>query len=415
MTRAANTLEEQLEEARRTISSEGYPMSIGELTNMYRQGELIVRPEFQRFFRWSRLQKSRLIESVLLGIPIPSIFVAQTKDGRWELIDGLQRISTLLELQGELRASTARQTGSFTSTITDTSPLVLQGTKYLPALEGRMWDSGDPATSLTEAQRLDIKRSKIDLKIIKRESSAETKYDLFQRLNNYGTPLSSAELRSSLLVAVSADFFSSLEELARHESFLDCLQLSERLVEERYDLELVTRFLVLHNRPTYELTASRLRDLPQVLDDESVVLAGRPSNELGTLGRIFRRTFDFIAENGGANVFRKWDTKRQEFRGSFLNTSFEIFGLGVGYHIASRSKLTENLLRTVQIFWSTPNMQSGFATGRSTESRMAEFIPLGRKLTGNVKTALESLKSYGLAHRTGYFPMNKEEYSPDTD
>jgi hypothetical protein len=52
-------LEVQLAEARRTISSDGYPMSIGELTNMYKSGELIVRPEFQRFFRWTSLQKSR--------------------------------------------------------------------------------------------------------------------------------------------------------------------------------------------------------------------------------------------------------------------------------------------------------------------------------------------------------------------
>jgi len=78
-------------------------MSIGELTNLYRDGELIIRPEFQRFFRWTSIQKSRLVESILLGIPLPSIFVAQTLGGVWEVVDGLQRVSTLLELQGELK------------------------------------------------------------------------------------------------------------------------------------------------------------------------------------------------------------------------------------------------------------------------------------------------------------------------
>jgi len=128
-------LEVQLAEARRTISSDGYPMSIGELTNMYASGELIVRPEFQRFFRWTSLQKSRLIESVLLGIPIPSIFVAQTEDGKWELVDGLQRVSTLLQLQGELVTRDGKKM----------TPLVMEATSYLPALEGKVWQSEDPS------------------------------------------------------------------------------------------------------------------------------------------------------------------------------------------------------------------------------------------------------------------------------
>lgn len=56
---------------RAEIRSDGYPMSIGELINLYRDGELDIHPEFQRFYRWNDEQKSRLIESILLGIPIP--------------------------------------------------------------------------------------------------------------------------------------------------------------------------------------------------------------------------------------------------------------------------------------------------------------------------------------------------------
>src|ERR1700693_1394101 len=134
-------LEQQIAVARRTISSDGYPMSIGELTNLYREKELEIRPEFQRFFRWTELQKSRLIESILLGIPLPSIFVAQTESGKWELIDGLQRVSTILQLQGELLDPNQQVV----------PPLVLRGTKYLPALEGRVWQSDDPSSSLSDA------------------------------------------------------------------------------------------------------------------------------------------------------------------------------------------------------------------------------------------------------------------------
>jgi uncharacterized protein with ParB-like and HNH nuclease domain len=70
---------------------------------LYEQGEIDIHPEFQRFFRWSETQKSMFIESILLGIPIPPIFVSQRADGVWDVIDGLQRLSTIYQLVGILK------------------------------------------------------------------------------------------------------------------------------------------------------------------------------------------------------------------------------------------------------------------------------------------------------------------------
>lgn len=365
------SLELQIEEVRRTISSDGYPMSIGELTNLYRDGELIIRPEFQRLFRWNSMQKSRLVESLLLGIPLPSIFVAQTETGTWELVDGLQRVSTILQLQGELRDKNG-----------DRQPqIALSGTKYLPDLEGRVWQSNTPEESLTEAQRLDIKRSKIDVKIVKRGSSPEAKFDLFQRLNSFGTPLTAQETRTALVVAISPECFSWLESLAQHPSFIESVALNERLIEERFDLELVIRFLVLHARPKELLSLTALRDLPQLLDDEAVALAWSYPGDTERLSKVFKMTFDFIALNGAEIVFRRWDHAQQEFKGSFLLTAFEVFALGIGYQISHGEPHCVDLLNVVRNFWQRPEMRGGFATGRSTERRLVQFIPLGRELT----------------------------------
>ncbi|WP_394680602.1 DUF262 domain-containing protein [uncultured Comamonas sp.] len=364
-----NALELEIIEARRTISSDGYPMSIGELTNLYKEGELIIRPEFQRFFRWTETQKSMLVESLLLGIPIPSIFVSQVESGKWEVVDGLQRISTILQLQGELKKNNQKD-----------APFVLQGTKYLPSLEGRSWDHEDPDLALTEAQKLDIKRSKLDLKIIKRESSPSTKFDLFQRLNSYGSSLNSQEMRSALLVAVSSECFSWIESLSTDENFIHCTQLSERLIEERYDLELVIRFLVLHNRSNDRITNASLRDLPQVLDKESMAIAEKFPKGKKTLEATFKKTFSLLAENGGDLLFKRWDSKKKEFQGSFLNTAFEVFALGAGYHIANKSPIRVDIGSAVKEFWKLPVMSKGFATGRSTEARLVTFIPIGRNL-----------------------------------
>jgi uncharacterized protein DUF262 len=366
----SDSLETQVAEARRTIASDGYPMSIGELTNLYRERELVIRPEFQRFFRWSSLQKSRLIESLLLGIPLPSIFVAQQVEGKWELVDGLQRVSTILELQGELldKDGIAR------------APFVLSGTKFLPALEGRTWEDLDPSKSLSSALRLDIKRAKIDIKIIKRESSPQTKYDLFQRLNSYGSTLTDQEMRSALLAAVSPGFLAWLEQLASFPSFVEAVMLSDRLLDERYDLELVLKFLVLHNRTGEALSQSALRDLPRVLDDGAVAMATAFPDGSESLEKTFKTTFNTIATNGSDAVLRRWDAKRQQFAGPFLSSAFEIFALGLGYHVANGSAYRTNLVAVAKKFWKRPEMASGFSTGRSTEARLAEYIPLGRSV-----------------------------------
>lgn len=363
-------LETQISEARRSISADGYSMSIGELVNLYREKELVLRPEFQRYFRWTTSQKSRLVESILLGIPLPSIFVAQVEGGKWELVDGLQRVSTILEVQGELLDDQG----------TAKPQLELEATKFLPALEGRVWKADNPAKSLTEAQRLDIKRAKLDVKIVKRESSPEARLDLFQRLNSYGTSLTSQELRSALLFAVSPRYLKWLEELVTFPPFVNSVALSDRLIDERYDLELLIRFMVLHNWPDTELTVVALRNLPDLLDDRSVAFAKKSPNGSKSFERVFKRTFEFIENHGSESVFRRWEPARSEFRGPFLNTAFEVFALGIGFHEANDTAYRQDLLAAVKEFWTSPTMEGGFATGISTEKRLADFLPLGRRL-----------------------------------
>lgn len=123
------SLTSEVEQARKNVVTDGYDMSLGELINLYRDGELIIDPAFQRLFRWDDERKTRFIESLLLGIPIPSIFVFQNDDGVWELIDGLQRVSTILQLTGDLQGDRAKELG----------PLKLGATRFLPSLEGKRW------------------------------------------------------------------------------------------------------------------------------------------------------------------------------------------------------------------------------------------------------------------------------------
>lgn len=83
-------LKEAIDEKIGEVRTEALDLSFGEIVNLHSEQELIIQPEYQRLFRWSDEQKSRLIESILLELPIPQIFVIENSDGVLELIDGSQ-------------------------------------------------------------------------------------------------------------------------------------------------------------------------------------------------------------------------------------------------------------------------------------------------------------------------------------
>lgn len=358
-------LESELVAARRTISTDSYPMSVGELTNMYMDGDLIIRPPFQRLFRWNDDQKSRLVESILIGIPLPSIFVAQDEDGRWELVDGLQRISTLLQLQGLLDKS-------------EFPPLTLASTKYLPSLGGLVWEYADASKALTPAQRRDIKRAKIDLKIVQRESDPKTKFDLFQRLNSFGSKLSSQEIRNAQLVGVNSDFVEWLTSLAAHESFAALTRLPENLLRQKYDEELVLRFLFLHEKSDEEIRS--IRNFQDGLEAFSIDLAINFNDGYKTEAeRIFGDTFDLLA-GADEKILGRWDATKQDFRGGFLNSSFEALAVSLGYLLRVGTNTRTDLRACAIEFWELPQMTARFATGKSTEARLSLMVPAGREI-----------------------------------
>jgi len=82
------------ENERRKASVRSLDMSFNELADMYRTGELHITPEYQRTFRWSGAKQSQFIESIILEMPIPPIYAVEVAEGKWELIDGLQRTCT---------------------------------------------------------------------------------------------------------------------------------------------------------------------------------------------------------------------------------------------------------------------------------------------------------------------------------
>ncbi len=366
------TLQNEILQRRNDIRTDGYSMSIGELMNMYRDGELDIHPEFQRYYRWTDLQKTRLIESILLGIPLPSIFVSQKQDGSWDVIDGLQRLSAIFEVAGILKDKTGQAV----------SPLVLTGTDYLPSLAGKRWESENPEDAIGGDNQLLIRRTKLDIKIVLRESTATSKYELFQRLNTGGSHLTDQEVRNVMLIMVNPQAHEWVDQLASLEAFKQCIALSDRLLDEQYHLELALRFIVLRRVPEGDLR--NIGDIGDFLDKGSLKFAqaadfaGRALIEK----QAFEFTFQTLADTLGENSFQRYDPNKQKYLGMFLISSFEAIALGLGYHY-EEFKEGANLpdIRNGAVgLWTTKDFTDNSGSGIRASSRIPHIVPLGRKV-----------------------------------
>lgn len=301
-------LEMQINEKRKIYKTDSYPMSIGEFANLYNDNEVIINPDFQRNFRWTDLQKSKLIESILLGIPIPPIFVYQNNDGIWEVVDGLQRLSTILQFMNLHKTE---------------EQLSLLGTHYLPELEGFKWESEieDDENVLTTKQKLEFKRSKLNLSIILNDSDPDAKFDVFERLNTGGSFANPQEVRNSMMIMKNKELFLKFSELSNHDSFLETISLNDRLISEKYNMELALRFIALN----YFEYNSRVH-VSDFLDSVARELTESKDGSFEKIEEEFRRTFDLINDACGEYSFKKFSN--DHFSGRFQESTFEFITIG---------------------------------------------------------------------------------------
>lgn len=226
-------LDKEIKEIRSSLSADRLDMSFGEIISMYERNEIIINPDFQRLFRWDEEQQTRFIESLLLNIPIPPIFVAEISEGenagKWELVDGLQRVSTVLSFFGELK------------TRPDKNNLILTEGGLMEALEGYTFKT------LSLKYQLNIRRAVCRVEVIKWDSKIDMRYELFKRINSYGESITEQELRNCIFRPQSNRFNQFLKELADTPNFAELTYPTEKQVEQLYLQELVLRFFALYD------------------------------------------------------------------------------------------------------------------------------------------------------------------------
>jgi hypothetical protein len=214
----------QLDQQRRKVDFDTYDIIIQQLISMVESGAIDVSPAYQRQFRWNNTKRSHLVESVFLGIPVPSLFMATNKDGTWELVDGVQRLSTLVQFSGTEGARTK---------LSLDEPLALNKLQKLAELNGTTF------ADLPQSLKLQFWLRPIKVITLSDKSDLVVRFDLFERLNTGGVALTNQEIRACIY---RGQFNAFLERMARTPDFLQTVRLTQAQERDATREECVLRF-----------------------------------------------------------------------------------------------------------------------------------------------------------------------------
>ncbi len=176
--------------------------STSDLFRMIVEGELNLQPEYQRKFVWDKKTMSKFIESLLLSIPIPTIFLAENNDDSFEVIDGQQRLTTIFAfMKSKLDGDEIEK---LPETLKDLEALTLSGLETLQQYNKKSYDD------MNEMQRK-FNNVSLPMVIIKKDSTEDIKYDIFSRINSGSIKLNNQEL---LNVMYRGILLKTLDEVA---------------------------------------------------------------------------------------------------------------------------------------------------------------------------------------------------------
>lgn len=221
----SNKIQEQIENNRRSVSFDSYDITVRQLFDMIQEGLIDIAPEYQRHFVWDEVRQSQLIESLILGIPVPNLFMATNRDSSWEVIDGLQRLTTVVNFLGD--DVLIKKTNS------NGTKLKLKGLEKLDSLNSSFFED------LPKSIQLMFMTRPVRVTVLNDRSDFELRYDLFERLNTGGVTLHPQEIRNCVYLGKFKDF---LEECAENQDFLDVVKMTKNAERTGNREELVLKF-----------------------------------------------------------------------------------------------------------------------------------------------------------------------------
>jgi hypothetical protein len=276
--------------------------SLRQLGDMIEDGELDLDPELPRRRPWTLRQKSQLVESVLLRIPLPAFYFSADEEGRLQVVDGVQRLSTIRDFLA----------GRF----------ALEGLDYLGGeLDGKTF-----ADLKQTAWGRRFQGTQISANVIDPQTPAKLKLDVFRRVNTGGEPLSLQEIRHCMSGGKSREL---LKALASSEEFLRATGSSLKDHARMADREAVLRFCafrMLERIEEYAKYDSMAVFLTEATDRIDRVLT---DEDRSRLAQDLARAMDDAARLFGEHAFRKWPAGQDDRRSPINLPLLEAWGVGL--------------------------------------------------------------------------------------
>lgn len=248
-------------------------VNLGSLLEQLEYDEIDLKPEFQRSSDvWSAVKKSRLIESILLGLPLPSFYFSEdSTSNKLIIVDGLQRLCALKDFWIDRK-------------------LRLEGMQFLTHLEGLSFSDMDR----TQIRR--IKSMKVTLNTLRKSTPTKVKFVIFQRVNTAGEPLKPQEMRNALYQGNATKL---LRELADSDSFKRVT--GGRIKEKRMaDCDFINRFLAFYlRREEYN------GELDTFLNDTLGIINKMNDTEIERIKQVFNRAMNVCYQLLGDKAFRR--------------------------------------------------------------------------------------------------------------
>jgi len=357
----------QVEQHRHKVVVETFSPTWNELLNQYTSGDVQIDPIYQRGFRWTVEQQTQFIESLLLNIPTPPIFLAELSDAKFEVIDGLQRFSSMVRF--------------FAEEIFDEEEIVLDGEgvnnlrhpttlSKPPILAGL---EGHTRETLPETLVRTLRYARAQVILLKKESSPVAKYNVFMRLNRAGATLSDQEIRNCSARLFSGEFADMLRGLGERidvqhamgmspkernsmgveENVLRMLAFSHVVIDNKHIGELLDQFMYSASSGEFEITS---RHKANVVKTFEMLYSAFPNGE----------AFKFYRDG--------------KFSGAFSTNLFDIVACGIYKNVSAVNKRgVKDLRERIISLHSESTAIDLTGAGSNTRRKMAGRVELGRE------------------------------------
>ena len=289
-------VELDIEVGQRKIIWQAKDFSIREFLTMKIEGDLTLQPQYQRNFVATDLIASRLIESILLDVPIPVVYFAEEQDGKYSVIDGQQRLTSFLSyLEGQFP---------------DNRAFKLSGLKVLPELNRKLFVDLD-----SELQKK-IKNTTIHSIIIKKESNPDIKFEIFERLNTGSTKLNEDEIRNTVYRGSYIDLLTDLSDNSVFHSLVKKDNFKKRMIYRG----MILRFFALSEKSYLNYKASMKQFSNKELRDNRNISA----DKVKEYKNRFEHCLDLVKIVFGENAFRRYIPGNEDEQGKWASTQINM-------------------------------------------------------------------------------------------